>query len=181
MNKQNIVFNIVFSIVLILAWSAILFATFILWLISDVFRLFGNGMLMYVFAFIYALTFIIPIIFRKRIVKYIPLVLSFAVCTIFSVIIVGFVLVGAKSYISVFTQEKWDNNEQLRSYMIDDLEEKHQIVGKTKDEIIELIGEPTYSYDNFYEYLIGYDIIDNIGYQIEFEDNVAKNTTVVVH
>ncbi len=180
MNKQNIVFNIVFSIVLILAWSGILFVTFILWLISDVFRLFGNGMLMYVFAFIYA-SFIIPIIFRKRISKYIPLVLSFAVCTIFSVIIVSFVLVGAKSYISVFTQEKWNNNEQLRSYMIDDLEEKHQIVGRTKDEIIELIGEPTYSYDNFYEYFIGYDMIDGVGYQIEFQDNVAKNTTVVVH
>ena len=184
MNKENLIYNIFFTIVLILGWAGILFATFILWLVSDVFRFLGNGILLYIFAFIYALAFALPIIYRKRISKYLPLSLSFIVCTIFSVIIVSFVFLGARSYISSFSQEKWNNNEKLRFYMLSDLEEEHHIIGKAEKEITQLIGKPTYTYGDkeiIYEYFIGFNIIDEVGYQIEFEDGIAKDTKIGEH
>ena len=184
MNKENLIINIFFTIVLILGWAGILFVSFLLYLLSDMFRNLGNGILVYITVFIYVLAFVLPIIFRKRISKYLCLPVSFIIFTIFSVIIVSSVLVGARSYISSFSQEKWNNNEELRFYMIDDLEQKHHIVGKTKNEIIKLIGKPTYTYDNkeiIYEYFIGFNMIDEICYQIEFENNIAIKTTLVEH
>ncbi len=59
--------------------------------------------------------------------------------------------------------------------MLDDLEEKHKIVGKTNKEIINLVGQPTYisNVTNVkYEYYVGESIIDPLGYQIEFENNI---------
>lgn len=184
MNKKNLICNIFFTIALLLIWGAILFATWLLWVLSDVFRLLGNGILVYVFISIYAFVIVLPIILRKRLSKYLPLPVSFIVFAVVSVMTVSLVYAGARAYISSFSQEKWHNNENLRFYMIDDLENKHQIIGKTQSEITELIGKPTYFYSNqedVWEYFIGFSIIDGIGYQIEFENGIAENTKVVVH
>ncbi len=184
MNRQNLILNIFYSIVLILAWAGILFISFLLYLVSDMFRFLGNGILIYITVFIYALAFVLPIIFRKRMSKYLSLPLSFMVFTVFSVVIVGCILLGADNYISGFSQEKWNDNERLRIYMIDDLEEKHKIVGKTNEEIIGLLGKPTYisnTTNNKYEYYVGESMIDSLGYQIEFENNIAINTELIEH
>ena len=120
--------------------------------------------------------------FRKRISKYFPLPLSFIIFTILSIIIVVTILIGAKSYISDFSQEKWNCNERLRIYMIDDLEEGKGILGKIDKEIIDLLGEPIYISDTkkiIYEYYVGESMIDPYSYQIEFENNVAVNTALV--
>jgi len=184
MNKQNFIVNMCFTIVLILGWAGILFVSFLLYLMSDMFRFLGNGILVYIIAFIYALAFFLPIVFRKRISKYLSLPLAFIVFTIFSVIIVCGILVSAKHYISDFSQQKWNDNERLRKYMIDDLEENHGIIGKTDKEIVDLLGEPIYisdAPDIKYEYYVGESIIDSYGYQIEFDNNIAINTTLFEH
>lgn len=51
MKKQNLIFNIFFIVVLILFWTGILFATFLLYLMSDMFRLLGNGLLVFITVF----------------------------------------------------------------------------------------------------------------------------------
>ena len=184
MDKQNLIINIFFTVVLILGWAGILFVSFLLYLMSDMFRFLGNGILIYIIVFIYALAFVLPIIFRKRISKYLSLPLSFIVFTILSVVVVGCILGGAKNYISNFSQEKWNNNGRLRKYMINDLEENHGIIGKTDKEIVDLLGEPTYISDALnikYEYYVGESIIDSCGYQIEFDNNIAVNTTLFEH
>ncbi len=184
MNKENLIVNIFFSIVLIIGWAGILLASFLIYLISDMVRFLGNGILVYTTILIYTLTFALPIIFRKQISKHLSLPLAFIVFTILSVVFVGCILGGAKNYISDFTQEKWNNNERLRKYMIDDLEQNHGIIGKTDKEIVELLGEPIYISDSLnmkYEYYVGESIIDPYGYQIEFENNIAVNTTLFEH
>ncbi len=184
MNKQNLIYNIFFTIVLILGWTGILLASFLLYLMSDMFRFLGNGILVYTTICIYVLCFILPIIFRKRISKHLSLPLSLIVLTIISVVFVGCILGGAKNYISDFSKEKWNNNERLRVYMIDDLEKNHGIIGKTDIEIVDLLGEPIYIRDGQntkYEYYVGESIIDPYGYQIEIENNIAVNTTLVEH
>ncbi len=184
MNKQNLICNIFLTIVLIIGWAGILFVSFLLYLMSDMFRFLGNGILVYITVFIYAIAFVLPIIFRKRISKCLSLPLSFIVFTIFSVVIVSCILFGAKNYISDFSQKKWNDNEKLRIYMLDDLEEKHGIVGKTNEEIIDLLGKPICVTDTKtikYEYYVGESIIDPYGYQIEFENDIAINTALVEH
>ena len=184
MNKQNIILNIFLTLVLVLVWGGILFVSFLLWLISDVFRLLGNGALMYIFAIIYALVFVLPILFRKRIKKYLSLPLAFFVFTLISVILVSIIFVGAKSHISEFSGQKWMDYKRLRIHMIDNLEEEYEIIGKSNKEIIDLLGEPEYLYNTeriVYEYYVGSGIIDPYGYQIEFENNIAINTILVEH
>ena len=184
MNKQNLIKNIFFTIVLIIGWTGILLASFLIYLMSDMVRFLGNGILDYTTILIYLLTFVLPIMFRKQISKYLSLPLSFIVFSLLSVVVVGCILGGASNYISDFSQEKWNNNERLRKYMIDDLEQNHGIIGKTDKEIVELLGEPIYISDelnNKYEYYVGESIIDPYGYQIEFENNIAVNTTLFKH
>jgi len=184
MNKQNLIMNIFFTIVLIIGWAGILLASFLIYLISDMVRFLGNGILVYTTILIYTLTFALPIIFRRQISKHLSLPLSFIVFSVLSVVVVSCILGGANNYISDFTQEKWNNNERLRKYMIDDLEQNYGIIGKTDKEIVNLLGEPIYISDelnNKYEYYVGESIIDPYGYQIEFENNIAINTTLFEH
>ena len=184
MDKKNLIFNIFFTIVLIIGWAGILLATFLIFLISDMVRFLGNGILVYTTILIYALTFVLPIVFRKQISKHLSLPLSFIVFTILSVVVVGCILGGAKNYISDFSQEKWSNNKRLRKYMIDDLEGDYGIIGRTDKEIVDLLGEPIYISGDLnikYEYYVGESIIDPYGYQIEFENNIAVNTTLFEH
>ncbi len=184
MNKQNFIIHMFFTIVLILGWAGILFLSFLLYLMSDMFRFLGNGILVYTTIFMYAITFVLPIILKRQISKYLSLPFSFIVFTILSVVVVGCILGGAKNYISDFSQEKWNNNERLRKYMIDDLEENHGIIGKTDKEIVDLLGEPIYISDDLnikFEYYVGEGIIDPYGYQIEFDNNIAVNTTLFEH
>lgn len=183
-NEEKLIWNIFFTMVLICCWAGVLFVTFLLYLMSDMFRLLGNGLLVFITAFLYVLAFILPIIFRKRITKYISLPLSFFIFTVCSVGMVGCMLFGAHNYISDFSREKWDDNARLRIYMIDDLNKKHPIIGKTEKEIMELLGEPTYILDVprvKYDYYVGESMIDPLGYQIEFENHVAVHTQLVEH
>ncbi|MBO7208117.1 MAG: hypothetical protein J6V58_00090 [Clostridia bacterium] len=184
MSKQNIILNILCTVVLIAVWAGILFVSYFLFIFSPMFTLLGSGILVYISVIIYILAFVLPIVFRKRISKYLSLPLSFIVFTIISVVLVGSILAVAKGYISEFSQEKWGKYESLRTYMIDDLEEEYGIVGKTDKQVLELLGEPMYNYgfEPFarFEYYAG-DGIDSYYYEIVFEKGIAKDTTVAQH
>ncbi len=176
--------NIFLVVSLVFIWGIILYGTLILWLLSDAFQLLGNGVLIYIFGGVYALAFILPLIFRKRILKHLSIPLALIISTIIAVIFASIIFLLATGYISSFSREKWDNNERLRHYMIEDLENKHKIIGKTKEEIIDIIGEPSYTSDKngeIIEYYIGFSMIDPIGYEIQFENNIATKTTVIEH
>ena len=53
------------------------------------------------------------------------------------------VILGLNEYKSNFTTEKWLNAPAERVYMVDDLLNKYELVGKTKDEVNTLLGTPT--------------------------------------
>ncbi|MEY8350565.1 hypothetical protein AALF16_20115 [Bacillus cereus] len=53
------------------------------------------------------------------------------------------VQLGVNEYHSKFHTDRWLQNEEKRVYMVDDLLAKHKLVGKSKQEIIRLLGEPT--------------------------------------
>lgn len=102
------------------------------------------------------------------------------VLTIVTALLFYFTHYGFFKYYSDFTPSKWyktDNN--LRGYMINSLEEKYNLLGMTKKEIIELLGTPDYSQNNeyrhdeyqtdYYEYIINYVMIDPVMYRISFD------------
>ena len=181
MRKYSLILNIFLTLILVLMWGCILFFTLFLYLASDIFTLFGKGILMYVFLALYVLSFILPVVFRKRINRYMSMPMSFIVCAILSFVVALLMLIGAKEYISEFSVSKWKNNERLRFYMIEELEDEYTIVGRTQKEIVSLLGEPTYVYHNHntYEYYVGDSLIDPFGYVIEFENGSAKNTRLI--
>ncbi len=185
MNKKKLILNILYTIVLIIGWAGIISVSYLQYMFSPMFTLLGSGILVFITAIIYILTFVLPILFRKRISKYLSLPLSFIVFTIISVVLVGSILAVAKGYISEFNEKKWSNYERLRTYMIEDMEEEYEIVGMTDKEVLELLGEPMYNYGDEtitrYEYYAGDGIIDPYFYEIIFENGIAKDTTVAQH
>lgn len=65
--------------------------------------------------------------------------------TIFGAVLFSFCIVqlGVNEYNSKFHTDRWLENEQKRVYMVDDLLAKHKLVGKSKEEMIQLLGNPT--------------------------------------
>ncbi|PFR52602.1 hypothetical protein [Bacillus cereus] len=47
------------------------------------------------------------------------------------------------TYTSKFNQDRWLNVEEKRVHMVDDLLQKYKLTGKSNEEIIKLLGEPT--------------------------------------
>lgn len=178
------VFNVLLSILLILIWCGIFFASFIFLMVSDIMQHFGNGILKYIFAFIYALAFVVPIIFRKRLKAHCPYPLMLIIFTVLSVIVNSGIYLGITGYLSDYSRKKWDRYENFRIYMIDDLQKEHQLIGKSEEEIIELLGEPARKPDSGprrFEYYVGDSMIDPYVYEIIFNNGIVENTMVVEH
>ncbi|MBO1002125.1 hypothetical protein [Pseudogracilibacillus auburnensis] len=53
------------------------------------------------------------------------------------------IMLGINEQRATFTTEKWLDKHEERVYIVDDLLSKHHFIGKTKEEIYELLGEPT--------------------------------------
>ncbi|MGE7182556.1 hypothetical protein ACQKKK_00880 [Peribacillus sp. NPDC006672] len=53
------------------------------------------------------------------------------------------VILGVNEYESRFTTERWLNDDEGRVYLVDDLLNEHELIGKTKEEVITLLGSPT--------------------------------------
>lgn len=100
------VFNVLLSILLILIWCGIFFASFIFLMVSDIMQHFGNGILKYIFAFIYALAFVAPIIFRKRLKAHCPYPLMLIIFTVLSVIVNSGIYLGITGYLSDYSRKK---------------------------------------------------------------------------
>ncbi|MDV7763547.1 hypothetical protein [Peribacillus sp. CSMR9] len=52
------------------------------------------------------------------------------------------VILGVNEYESRFTTERWLNDDEGRVYLVDDLLNDHELIGKTKEEVITLLGSP---------------------------------------
>ena len=176
--------NVILSILLGLLWAGIFFVSFIFIRLSDILCYFENGSLRYLFVFLYALAILLPILFRKKFKTYDAWAMGMIACAVLSVLLCGLIYLGAKGYIAHFSKEKWDKNEKLRIYMVDDLEHTYSLIGKSKKELKELLGEPTAVSDgkhDRYEYVIGESITDPYTYQVTFEDGLVIDTKIMEH
>ena len=178
------ILTILLYILLTVIWCGVLFASVVFILSNTVIERFGNGILKAVFVLVYLCAVILPIILRKKIkTNYImPSVLI--VSTIAAIIINGAIYSTADNYMSTYSRQKWDNNEELRFYMIDDLERQYDFIGKDEQEIIDLLGSPSNISEHSgkrFEYYIGDDYIDPYTYDIIFKDGIVIRTGIVQH
>ncbi|EJR65227.1 hypothetical protein IIO_01411 [Bacillus cereus VD115] len=58
-------------------------------------------------------------------------------------LIVCAVQLSMNEYTSKFNQDRWLNNEEKRVHMVDDFMQKYKLIGKSKEEITQLLGTPT--------------------------------------
>ena len=178
---KSVIISILLYILLALMWSGMFICYVIVILLSDVIKYFNNGLLLYVFAGVGLVCLIMPIIFRKKLKPRLPLLLI--ISSVLSVAINATMFIATVAYLSDFTEEKWDEYPELRYCMTDSLEKKHKIVGKTEEEILELLGKPgniADYYDYRYEYLWR-ESMDPYTYDIIFENGVAIRTEIHVH
>ncbi|WP_375089793.1 hypothetical protein ACDZ29_02830 [Peribacillus sp. RS7] len=61
----------------------------------------------------------------------------------FSLLFYSVVMLGVNEYESRFTTERWLNDDEGRVYLVDDLMNDHELIGKTKEEVTTLLGPPT--------------------------------------
>jgi hypothetical protein len=72
------------------------------------------------------------------------------------IIVVWFFSVSYYSKVD-FDKEEWTKNKEVRYQMSDDIIKNEVLIGKTKKEIIELLGEDSYFYDeNHIAYELGF-------------------------
>ena len=171
-------------IALALIWCGLLFVLYLFFLLSDIVRYFHSGILKAIFLFVSIGAFAIPIAFRKKRKAVWGLPLTLLLCAVVSAGLNGVIYHVTEQYISSYSRQKWDRYEKLRKYMIDDLERQYPLIGKTEQEVIDILGQPAnrsnYSGQRF-EYYIGDGFMDPYTYDLLFKNGVVVDTDIVQH
>ena len=182
MNGKNRAENVILSVILVFFWAVIFAATYLVRLLSDLFRYAWGGTMPYLFALLYLLAFLIPILLRKRLNGILSMPAAMVLSTITAAATALILLAGVRTYMSDFTPTKWEKNPQLRTYMLEDLEQDHSLVGKSEEKIAALLGEPTdILSETVWEYYIGPGFMDPYGYRITFENGVVASSEIIEH
>lgn len=179
------ILNILLYLLLAVMWCGILFVSFIFLLLNDIVAHFGNGILKIVFVFIYMCALALPIIFRRKLKADWMLPLFLILATVLAMVSNGILYNFVDNYVSTYSRAKWDSNAELRFYMVDSLEEQFDFIGKTEQEVRDILGEPAnvaeYGGWRVFEYYIGDDYIDPYTYDIRFENGIVMNSGVTQH
>ncbi|PKB44455.1 hypothetical protein AX016_2674 [Cellulophaga sp. RHA19] len=77
-----------------------------------------------------------------------------------------------------FNQQKWNNNPEQRYELSTDIIESNMLIGKTRTEVIQLLGEDFYEYNpEHIAYILGFKpgifSIDTDALDIIFKDNIV--------
>lgn len=122
-----------------------------------------------------AMPLIVKFVFKKKFYK--SILYSVLSVIIYLIILIS-ITFGIKQYFKTFTTEKWTNENWngFRYLMIDDLEEKYNLVGMTKEEIYNILGEEEADLEMLIkEYVICYLVrdvfLDGYYYYIYFDEN----------
>lgn len=171
-------------IFLITISGGILLSTFVFIRFNSIVQNFENGILIYLFFTLYICAVMLPILFRKKL----KINRSMPIILLFFILSAAFINAGTynivQNCVSAYSRQNWDNNSNLRIYMIEDLEKQYQFFGKTEAEVIDFLGHPSnvsYYSGKRLEYYIGDGYIDPYTYDIIIENDVVSGTVIVQH
>lgn len=122
---------------------------------------------------------IVKFIFKKKFYKS---VIYSVLAVIIYIIILLLITFGIRQYFKTFTTEKWSNEDwhSFRYLMIDDLEERYDLVGMTKDEVYSILGEEDVDLEMLInDYAIGYSVRDGFLEGYYYYIYLDKNDVVV--
>lgn len=88
--------------------------------------------------------------------------------------LLGIISYGISEYFSTFSTYKWSNENWhgYRRQMVEDLEEKYDLGGMTKEEVREILGRGDVErYGDDGTYSMGYRMSDGIMYYVFFDEN----------
>ena len=104
------------------------------------------------------------------------------------VVVLDIIIVSAVYYwIHTFSTSKWLNNPEKRTAIVDNLLEKHELVGMTEADVIALLGEPNNDYgyfnaDDRYVYYMGPErgliSIDSEWLILDFTDGIVSDSFI---
>lgn len=103
--------------------------------------------------------------------------ISSVITLIYIMIILPSIHFVSIEYFKTFTKEKWEDIYFLRYLMIDDLEEKYDLIGTNKEEIIILLGKPNKNENNSICYFVK-DDVEDLYYCLELDNGIVINTYI---
>ena len=111
---------------------------------------------------------------KSKIMQY-----SFIILALFIILLIS-ITFGAKIYFSKFSRQKWNNNVANRYCMIDDIEKNYNVIGKNKDEVIDLLGNKSTEGEesSTIMYEIEYSLVAVKYYILYFENNNVVKTAI---
>lgn len=171
-------------IILVITCAVIFFTTFVFIQFNGIVKNFVNGILINVFLTSYICAVILAIMFRKNLKTNWVMPLILTLCILFAAFFNAVTYNIIQNHVSTYNRQNWDNNENLRIYMIEDLEKQYQFIGKTETEVTDFLGHPaniSYYSGKRLEYYIGNGYIDPYTYDIIIENNIVADTDIVQH
>ena len=181
MKDKKITKQKILNIIFIILWFVLI--TFIYY-VNLIYGVFGNTLIVDTFellsiiiylgipVIIIFLPLILRFIFSKKIIRSLAFSLGMAVIYFLLLFILN---KGLVFYFSSFSKEKWDKYQYNRYLMVDDLEKKYELVGMTKFEVIDLLGqsysEVTYKEELAMRYVIKVGFLTERDFLLFIEDD----------
>ncbi len=169
-NKKKL--GIIFGIIYYLFWILLAYLSFIVNMLDGVINLFSSVLFIISIFIIPILFILLPFIFKKLLKKewYKAFVYSFIINVIYIIIIVPVIRFGIISYMKSFSIKKWNNYDNLRYLMIDDLEKNHNLIGMKKDDVNKLLGKEDSNYEGMC-YFVKSEFLDSYFYCLKYDEN----------
>lgn len=173
--KNKNALSIIFGVLYYLILAGLSFLTFGLNVFDGVISLFSD-VLFIVCIFVMPVLFIfLPIIFSKLLKKewYKAFLYSFIINVIYVIIILPSIRFGIVGYMKSFSKSKWNNYDNLRYIMVDDLEKNYNLIGKKTNDVKKLLGKPDSSFDSDKSmcYFVKSKWLDSYFYCLEYDEN----------
>lgn len=93
---------------------------------------------------------------------------------------------------TTFTEKKWLDNPDERTHIVQDLIEKHKLIGMSEDEVTALLGpesgaQSSFKNDHAYYppettlvYFLGYELIDGVWLVLPLENGIVQDIVIGV-
>ena len=143
---------------------------------DDIVNYFYGGILKYIFLFLLLSIFILPVALRKKFSKKWNLPAIVLALLVVVPLCNNGILKIIEDDLRIFSREKWDKHEDLRIYMLDDLQTNYIFKGQSEERVIGLLGEPSSTTNNgkkIIEYYVNPGYVDAVRFYIVFEDGVV--------
>lgn len=174
----TIIQHLTFIIAVFLAVFAVFaFSMLIQFFDSSVIDVIGKVPWFIIYILLPIIVFLVPLLIDRSFKK--SALWAVVLISIYALISLG-TYAGIHKYMENFTSDKWDKYPKVRYLMLDDLADKHNFIGMSKDEITDILGESNQPYadpddKDIIDYYTGAGFIDPEILSFEFEDNIVTD------